>query len=155
MVDCAAIDFANQKISICSSCYSALEKCRRPADALANFRWINSHVPPELQNLTWIEEMLVARAHVVGKVVRLQNRDSLGYAALKGHVILLPQDTTKLLDILMSPSSLSDLIYVVWVGEAPDRVKLSEYFTLRKQKVLDALQWLCKHHDDYRNVTIN
>jgi len=155
MIDRLAINNSDGKISICVSCYKALDNDRQPVEALANFRWIGD-VPLELQGLTWIEEMLIARAHLVGKVIRLQDRAAPGYSALKGHIILLPQDTTSLLDILpISPASLSDLVYVVWVGDAPDRTKLSPYFTVRKQKVLDALQWLCDNHEDYCNVIIN
>ena len=155
MIDRLAVDHSSGQISICVDCYKSLDNDCKPAEALANFRWIGD-VPPELRGLTWIEEMLVARAHVVGRVVRLQDREAPGYSALKGHVILLPQDTTRLLDVLpISPASLSDLVYIVWVGNAPNRTKLSPFFTVRKQKVLDALRWLCNNHDDYRNVTIN
>ena len=36
---------------------------KRPAESLANFRWVGP-VPHELKELTWIEELLIARAHV-------------------------------------------------------------------------------------------
>jgi len=120
MIDRLAIDATTRQISICVNCYKSLEKDRRPVEALANFRWIGD-IPPELQGLTWIEEMFIARAHVVGRVVHLQDRETPGYSALKGHFILLPQETTAVWDILpISPASLSDFVYVVWVGDAPD-----------------------------------
>jgi len=28
---------------------------------------------PELQDLTWMEELLIAHAHLTGRIVRLQN----------------------------------------------------------------------------------
>ena len=78
---------------------------RRPAESLANFRWVGL-VPDELKDLAWIEELLVACAQVVVRVVRLQARNQASYFGIKGHVILLPQDTTLLLDILpMTPAS--------------------------------------------------
>lgn len=67
--------------------------------------------------MAWIEELLIARAHLTGRIVRLQNRNANSYFGLKGHVILLPQDTTELLNILPLPSSLlPDIVRVVWVG---------------------------------------
>jgi hypothetical protein len=49
-------------------------------------------VPEELQDLTWLEELLIARAHLVGWIVRLQERAKSSYFVLKGHMVLLPQD---------------------------------------------------------------
>ena len=100
-------------------------------------------MPDELKNLTWIEELLIARAHVVGRVVRLQARNQASHFAVKGHVILLPQDTTLLLNILpMTPASLPDVVRVVWTGKsAPDRDRIRSQFTVRREIVYNALQW--------------
>ena len=69
----------------------------------------------------------------------------------------LPQDTTRLLNILpLSPASLPDIVRVVWTGKStPEKSQLAAYFTVRRQKVYDALHWLCHNHDDYRHVTID
>jgi hypothetical protein len=93
---------------------------------------------------------------MVGQVVQLQNRYS-SFSGLQGHVILVPQDTTRLLDLLpMSPSTLKDIIPVVWSGsDHPQPHELKRIFTIRKQKVYDALRWLIQHHSDYQNVRIN
>jgi len=73
-------------ICICQSCQKSLKKNARPPESLAHFRWVGP-IPPELQGLTWIEELLIARAHLNGTIVRLQNRNS--HFGLKGHAILL------------------------------------------------------------------
>jgi hypothetical protein len=145
-----------EMISTCRSCYVSLQRGFCPQDSLANFRWLGS-VPPELQGLTWLEELLIARAHLVGRIVRLEERRACSYFALKGHTILLPQDTTQLLNLLpMSLSSLPDIVRVVWTGkDDPEKRNLRPSFTVRKQKVYTALQWLCQNHEDYRHVTID
>ena len=111
----------------------------------------------KLQNLIWLEEQLIARAHLVGKIVRLSARNVSSYFALKGHIILLPQDTTRLLDVLpLPPASLSDILRLVWTGKLDsEKSQLAAYFTVRRQKVYDALHWLCHNHDDYPHVTID
>jgi hypothetical protein len=141
---------------LCNTCHSGIMLVKRPPESLANFRWLGP-VPDELKDLTWIEELLVARAHVVGRVVRLQARNQASYFGIKGHIILLPQDTTLLLDLLpMSPASLPDVVRVVWTGKsAPDRNRLRSQFTVRREIVYNALQWLCQHNEDYRQVTID
>jgi hypothetical protein len=143
-------------LTICNKCHSSLQVGKCPDESLANFRWVGI-VPDELQDLTWLEELLIARAHLVGRIVRLQERTATSYFALKGHTVLLPQDTTRLLHLLpMSISSLPDVVRVVWTGKsAPDKARLRSYFTVRPQRVYNALHWLCRNHEDYRHVTID
>ena len=53
-----------------SACHPSIMLAKRPAESLANFRWVGP-IPDELKDLTWIEELLIARVHVVGRVIRL------------------------------------------------------------------------------------
>ena len=46
---------------VCHSCQKSLQAEVLPPESLANYRWIGP-VPPELQDLTWMEELLIARA---------------------------------------------------------------------------------------------
>jgi hypothetical protein len=107
--------------------------------------------------LTWIEELLLARAHLTGRIVRLQNRNATSYFSLKGHVILLPQAPTKLLDILpLPPSSLPDIVRVVWVGRPVRNMDVfRDHFSVRTRKVYDALVWLIQNNEDYKDVAID
>jgi len=157
MVDPLAItDQCN--LSVCKNCHSSLSHGFLPVEALANFRWVGP-VPEELKDLTWVEEALVARSHLFGKIFRLEQRKNgqSTYSSLKGHLVLVPQSTVRLLDILpLSPDALADIAHVVWVGKSqPDITKLAPQFTVRKHKVIAALKWLCEHHEDYQNVSID
>ena len=156
LLDKDGITSDRQNVVLCKSCYSDLQHKRRPVRSLSNFRWVGL-MPKELQNLTWLEEQLIARSHLVGKIVRLSVRNASSYFAIKGHTILLPQDTTRLLDILpLSPASLPDIVRVVWTGKpAPEKSQLLPHFTVRRHNVYDALHWLCRNHDDYRHVTVD
>jgi len=148
----------DKRIYLCRGCHNQFSKDCQPSEALANFRWVGP-VPEELRDLTWIEELLVARVHVCGSIVRLGQRNNpSSFFGIKGHVVFLPQDTTRLIDLLpMSPASLSDMVKVVWTGKSkPDRSRLRSRFMVRKHKVYNALKWLVENHDDYRNnVTID
>jgi hypothetical protein len=95
------------------------------------------------QGLTWIEELLIARVHVCGNIVRLGQRNNpSSFFGIKGHVVFLPQDTTRLIDLLpMSPASLSGIVKVVWTGRSkPNKSNLRSRFTVRKNKVYNALK---------------
>ena len=148
----------DKRIRLCRACHNELSKDRQPIEALANFRWIGP-VPEQMQGLTWIEELLIARVHVCGSIVRLGQRNNpTSFFGLKGHVVFLPQDTTALIDLLpMSPAALSDIVKVVWTGKSkPDRARLRSQFTVRKQNVYDALKWLVENHEDYKaHVTMD
>src|SRR5579859_5361467 len=141
---------------VCRPCQKSLQAEVLPPESLANYRWIGP-VPPELQDLTWMEELLIACAHLTGCIVRLQNRNSTSHFSLKGHVILLPQDTTKLLNILpLAPSNLPDIVRVVWVGKpVRDIDGVRDYFSVRTSKVYDALVWLTQNNEDYKEVMID
>jgi len=156
MVDDMAIS-KDLHISLCSLCYHSLADDKKtPRDSLANYRWVGD-IPKELQDLNWIEESLISRAHLIGKIVRLQNRNVTSYFAIKGHVVLVPQDTRELVDLLpTSPDLLLDSIRVVWVGKTePNKLLLHRHFTVHTEKVRKALDWLCQHHEDYQSVDIN
>jgi hypothetical protein len=114
-------------------------------------------VPHQLQGLTWIEELLRAQVHLTGHIVRLQNRTATSYFSLKGHVILLPQAPMKLLDILpLPPSSLPDIVRVVWVSRPARNMDVfRDHFSIRTRKVYDALVWLIQNNEDYKDVAID
>ena len=144
----------DDRLSLCESCYKSITVHRRPHESLSNYRWIGEQ-PKKLQGLTWVEELLIARAHLVGRIMRLEERKASSYFALRDHTILLPQDMTRLLNLLpMFLSSLSDVVRVVWAGKLSPE-KSTAVLTVRRQKIYEALHWLCQHHEDYRQVRID
>src|SRR5579859_8240562 len=104
---------------------------------------------------------LAARGPMVGSIVHLQKSGGMNamYFGIKGHAIVVPQDTTQLLDILpLPPSSLPDHVRVVWTGSASDTPRphqLKHLFTVNTEKVRAALIWLKAHHTGYQSVTID
>jgi hypothetical protein len=143
-------------ITLCLSCKTELDRGVLPKEALANRRWVGK-VPKELQGLTWLEERLVARAHASGGILRLQRGSRDAYMGIKGHMVVCPQDTRELLDILpLPPSRLPDYIRVVWTGGIrPTPAELNSKLSVRTTRVYAALLWLCAHNEDYEDVTID
>src|SRR5436190_3488752 len=77
----------DKRIYLCHVCHNQLSKDHQPSKALANFRWV-APVPEELRDLTWIEELLIARVHVCGSIVRLgQRNNASSFFGIKGHVL--------------------------------------------------------------------
>ena len=77
--NCVVIDklgiTQDKRIYLCRICHNQLSKAHQPSEALANFRWIGP-VPEELRDLTWIEQLLIARVHVCGSIIRLGQRNN-------------------------------------------------------------------------------
>ena len=104
-------------------------------------------VPIELQGLTQIEEMLIARALPIMRVY-IKPGGIRGYS---GHCINLPQDVKELATVLPRfPKDLSVIMVKV-----KGRDSTFKNVNLRKQKVHNALLWLMQNNPHYRDITIN
>ena len=55
-------------LTICKPCHSKLERKQLLPQALVNYRWVGEQ-PEALKGLTWLEEKLVVRRHLVGAII--------------------------------------------------------------------------------------
>ena len=108
---------------------------------------IPSSVPHELQNLTQIEEMLIARALPIMRVY-IKPGGQRGYS---GHCINLPQNVKEL--AMSLPRYPKDLAVII--VKAKGRENTFRDVTVRKQKVHDALVWLINNNPHYSELLIN
>ena len=108
---------------------------------------IPSPIPHELQNLTQIEEMLIARALPIMRVY-IKPGGQRGYS---GHCINLPQNVTELATSL--PRYPKDLAIIIVKVKGRDNT--FKDVTVRKQKVHSALVWLINNNPHYSEITIN
>ena len=112
----------------------------------ANFM-IPLNVPPELQGLTQIEEMLIARAIPIMRVY-VKPGGQRGYS---GHCLNLPQDISKLANRLPRYCKDIPLILVIMKGK---KNTYKDVF-VRRDKVENALNWLIINNPVYRDVEID
>jgi hypothetical protein len=120
-------------LSLCKTCHSYLKKKKMPTLSLANRMFLGS-VPDELKNLTVIEEAMIARCRSKCWVIQLkaENEDIVVQSTqrgMKGHIIVYPQQPSKVADIL--PPSIEEItapVCVLFVGSsAPTAEWLREY----------------------------
>ena len=107
--------------------------------------WIPSSIPPELKNLTQIEEKLIARALSIMRVYIKPG----GQRGFSGHCINLPQNVTELATSL--PRYPKDLAVIIVKVKGKDNT--FKDVTVPKEKVHDALVWLIRHNPLYSEVT--
>ena len=104
-------------------------------------------VPPELQGLSQVEEMLISAVMPIMTVYRLPH-GQLGY---NGHVVNLPQDVGAFVATL--PRLVHELDVLVVRREGVSGVHKD--FKVRHARVLSALRWLKANNVYYRNITIS
>ena len=107
---------------------------------------VPSPVPVELQRMTQIEEMLIARALPIITVYIKPG----GQRAYSGHCINLPQNITELANSL--PHYPKGLCYCC---KMKGKNNIHKDVAVRKKKVEDALNWLISHNQCYRNINVN
>ncbi|KFZ23650.1 hypothetical protein V502_01866 [Pseudogymnoascus sp. VKM F-4520 (FW-2644)] len=147
---------------LCVPCHTALSRGNIPkfsAQNLINVTTCQTY-PSALEGLTPVEECLIAKCHPIGTILKLRpgnHQSPVNYNALRGHMILIPQDPGPLLQILPSPElRLDNLIRVFWLGKrAPGDADLRPFLQVRKDKVLAALQYLIRHNHLYHELTLN
>src|SRR5271156_700526 len=146
----------------CTWCYTALRHGNIPKFSAENFVNVTmcQHYPSALEELTPVEECLIAKCHPVGTILKLRpggHPSPTNYNALRGHMIVIPQDPGLLLQILPSPElRLDNLIKVFWLGKRPPTNRdLKPFLQVRKDKVLAALQYLVQHNHLYHDLAIN
>ena len=151
-------------LSLCLRCRNALLRRKLPRFALANLNVIGT-VPLELQSLTLVEELIVARCRAKLCIVKLQDRNDdvdlpTVQCGVKGHIIVFPQHPENLPNVM--PPSINDIISpicIIFCGSAmPTSQWLKEKarpLVVRREVVLKALQWLCIHNSLYQSVVID
>ncbi len=145
--------------TLCQKCHDALSKGHIPKFSPANNMWLGD-VPPELQGLTIPEEKLISLYRHNSCVIKLQSpfhSVTTSQTALKGNCISFLQNIPNIVNSLpLKLDDLCDTLKVIFVGaRPPERIHLRKILTVRKKKIIQALQWLKKYNILYKTVDIN
>ena len=151
-------------LQLCVRCHSSLQKGKLPRLAIANLNVLGS-VPPEMKDMTMVEEMLIARCRAKCCIVKLQDQRSnaslpSSQRGIKGNIIVYPQRVGELANLL--PLPVDDVIHpicVLFVGQTlPSRSWLKDrayLLVVRREVVRQNLIWLKAHNPLYKNIEID
>ena len=151
-------------LSFCTDCSAYVQKGKTPPLSLAN-NLLLGDIPPELQDLTVVEESVIARCRAKVCIIQLRAEDSditlpNTQRGMRGHIVIFPQKPDALLHIL--PPSMEDIctpICVVFIGsQHPTQEWLRRYakpLIVRRERIRSALLWLKAHNNLYRNIVID
>ncbi len=138
---------------ICDTCRADIRKRRIPADALARGTWIGN-VPRQLSELRFMERMLIARVRHTCTYVRISN----GMKKMKANVIAFENPTPLVYDHLPPPrKDMDDVLAIMFTG--PNKPTKDDFkrapVLVRRNKVIEALEWLKLNHSDYHDIEIS
>ncbi|KAF7137062.1 hypothetical protein CNMCM5793_006913 [Aspergillus hiratsukae] len=109
---------------------------------------------PDLPELSQIEEMLIARVHVLVQVNRIRGQQF----KYKGHIVNFMRNTARVFNRLpLLPSDL-EVILLRPLNTDSDphmRRRFVKDFRVRRQHVLDWLCFLRRHHPGYKDIEIS
>ena len=128
-------------------CLRCMRDKKQPQKFSKENNMVPSKVPCQLQGLTQLEEMLIARALPI-MTVYIKPGGQRGYS---GHCINLPQNVQEL--ALTLPRYPKDLTMIVVKMKGKDNS--FKDVSVRRQKVADALLWLINNNPHYKDVKIN
>ena len=151
-------------LSLCAPCKNALLRKKLPRFALVNLNIIGA-VPPELQSLTLVEELIVSRCRAKMCIVKLQDRKDdvdlpVVQRGVKGHIIIFPQHPEWLPDVM--PPAMDDIISPICMLFCGSTIPTLQWLkekacplVVRREVVLAALRWLSVHNPLYHDITID
>jgi hypothetical protein len=138
---------------ICVRCHKSMAASKLPKVSLANGMWLG-HVPPELADLTFAEQLLVARVRHNRCLVRV----SSGWHKMTANAISFANPTPIVYDVLPpSKDELDEILAFIYTGPCKPTPKDFERTPLlvRRNKVGNALEWLKLNHCDYYDLEIS
>ena len=138
---------------MCARCNKSMTSGKVPKFSLANGMWLGQ-VPSELADLTFAEQLLIARVRHNRCLVRV----SSGWHKMTANAISFANPTPIVYDTLPPPKDeLDEILAFIYTGPCKPTPKDFERTPLlvRRNKVSNALEWLKLNHCDYYDLEIS
>jgi hypothetical protein len=138
---------------VCSICIEFLDKKKLPILALANGLWIGE-IPDELQNLTYAEQLLIARVRHNRCIVKV----SSGMSKMRANAISFSNPMPKIYNVLPPPiEEMDEVLAFIYTGPCkPTKADFKRTpLLVRRLKVSNVLYWLKLNHVDYYDCEIS
>ena len=139
--------------AICDGCRSDVRQGKVPRLALSRGLWLGK-VPLVLDNLTFVEKLLVARVRHTCAFVKV----SSDMRKMKANIVAFESPIQKIYNILPPPrEDLDEMLAILFTG--PSKPNAEDFartpFLVRHNAVIKALEWLKLNHVDYAEIEIS
>jgi hypothetical protein len=144
------------KLEVCHRCNTHLKDAKKlhaPPKSYWN-KLDPGPIPNEIKDLTLPEQRMLSRMIPFIKIVKYDGR--FGQYGCKGQSVLFALDIFEVSEKLpcMLPRSSADTGIIV-VSEILDELNITKQYTISRDRVYAALQWLITHNPLYNDVTVN
>ena len=138
---------------VCEGCRATIRKNKVPRLALANNLWIGK-VPEALKNLRYVEKILVAKVRHTCAYVKVAS----GMRKMKANVVAFESPVPKIYGVLPPPrEDIEEVLAILFTG--PSKPTPEDFartpFLVRRNAVINALEWLKLNHADYADMEIS
>ena len=139
---------------VCSTCLKDLKRNKVPKLALVNGNWVGD-VPPELQGLTFLEQMLIGRLRHNACVLKVH---ASGQYKMKSNAVMFSVPMPKVYKVLPPPrEEFEEIVAFIFIGPTrpTDDMHARLPSFIRRSKVMNALDWLKFNHEEYIDFEIS
>ncbi len=146
-------DGADRYLVVCKPCLAALRRHCIPRHALANGRWVGA-CPEVLQNLTYVEQLMIARFRHSFCVAQV----SLGQRYLAANVVTFGQPVERAYSKLPPPrAEMERILVILFVGPAkPSDADVRRVpFLMRLGHIARSIEWLSYNSESYQGVEVS
>ena len=150
---------SNVDCRVCHECWLAISKGKVSKFSPANGMWIGD-APDRSKGLTIPEQKLISLYRHNSCIIKLHSpwhSPSTAQPALKGNCITFPQNVSNIATSLpLSPNELDASIKIIFIGASKSsRHHLRKVLTARRQRILDALNWLKTNNTLYSHISLD
>ncbi|CAN0161735.1 unnamed protein product [Laminaria digitata] len=139
------VQIADTTVYLCNQC----KRDKKVPKAFSDVNHMDpGNIPPQLQGLTQVEQMLIARACAIMRVYRLKGAQR-GFG---GHVVNVAQDVQEFATSL--PRLAADLSVLIVLRQGADQDTHND-FVARRSRVEGALRWLRDNNPFYRDIVLD
>ena len=141
---------------VCLTCHDKLKKTKNNYNPLLP-TWIDDNgntrydLPSQLLDLREAEKLLICQYLPYIPLLHLKK----GQMGMRGHVCCFLQDLEIFCETLPHLPSDINFVRVIKSFKDADGELIKQCFVVRRQKIIDALEWLKRHSAAYRNVKLD
>jgi len=142
--------------NVCSRCHSSKNQELFSHTNKALPTWtkgdtIMYELPQELSHLTMAEKLLIQRVSPLVPVIHIKN----GILGVRGHIVSFFQDISSIAKVLPRLPAEVSIVKVIRDSKTRCGNQIKKAFTVDRRRVLNALMWLKKHNNLYKDIYID
>jgi hypothetical protein len=142
-------------VVLCEACFEDIQNNTVPLFSIKNHVYLEP-IPSQLEELTLAEQLLISRVYKRSVIWQASSVDGKLHSTLNHHILCFENDIQNYTTILPRPfSELTSLLKIVFLRDSEMEQPLPQVGIVRRNVVLNALQWLQQNNPLYADIVID